>query len=271
MDLRPIGVFDSGLGGLTTVRQLMKILPNESIIYFGDTGRVPYGGRSVDTIQKYARQDVNFLTSNNVKALIVACNTADTTAGAVLKREFDVRIFGVVEPSAVKAAKTTKNNRIGLIGTVATKRSGAYEKIIGAVNPRAEVRSVACPLFVPLVENGKTRPGDVVIETVTAEYLKPLKDWGCDILMLGCTHYPLLEEVIGRYMGPGVRLINSGVEAAQVVKDWLSERDMLSDPGGLAQYSYFVSDSTEGFTELASGFLERDICGTVRQIDIDLY
>lgn len=213
MDKRPIGVFDSGLGGLTAVRQLMDQLPGEDIIYFGDTSRVPYGGRSPETVLKYTRQDINFLLQFDIKAIVIACNTADTAAGAQVQREYDLPICGAIRPTAKKAAMVTRNNRIGVIGTNATIRGRGYDGIIREENPRAQVRSIACPLLVPLVENFRTKPGDLVVEQVVAEYLQPLKDWGCDTLVLGCTHYPLLWDVISAFMGAEVTLINSGKEA----------------------------------------------------------
>ena len=202
MDNRPIGVFDSGLGGLTAVRELAAQMPNETLIYFGDTGRVPYGGRSRDTIIRYARQDVAFLRTFDLKAVVVACGTVSATALPQLQAEQDIPVFGVVEPTARQAAEETRNQKIGLIATRATIRTGAYERAIARLDPAAAVYPLACPLFVPLVENGRTQPGDVVIETVAAEYLAPLKEAGVDTLVLGCTHYPLLREVIGGFMGP---------------------------------------------------------------------
>ncbi len=215
MDDRPIGVFDSGLGGLTTVRELCRLLPEEDIVYFGDTGRVPYGSRSRETIVKYARQDVAFLRTFDLKTIVIACGTVSTTALDVLAAENPIPVLGVVAPAARAAARATRSGSIGLIGTQASIRSGAYERLIRAENPAARVLAQPCPLFVPLVENGRFRPGDVVIETVAAEYLAPLKEAGVDTLVLGCTHYPLLEKVIGAYMGPEVRLINSGAEGAR--------------------------------------------------------
>ena len=211
MDNRPIGVFDSGMGGLTAVRELAALLPHEQLIYFGDTGRVPYGGRSRNTIIRYARQDVAFLRSFDLKAIVVACGTVSTTALPILQAEAEgFPIFGVVESTARQAADATRNGKIGLIATRASIRTGAYQAVITRLRPEAQVSALACPLFVPLVENGRTQPGDVVIETVAAEYLAPLKAEGVDTLVLGCTHYPLLKEVIRNFMGADVTLIDSG-------------------------------------------------------------
>ena len=209
MDQRPVGVFDSGVGGLSAVRELRKLLPSENIIYFGDTSRVPYGGRSPEILLKYARQDVHFLRSFDIKAILVACGTVSTTCLPVLRGENDLPILGVVEPACRRAVQMTKNGRVGLIATAASVRSGAYEKCIAEIDPAVEVIAKACPLFVPLVENGRYRPGDAVIETVAREYLEPLGRTGIDTLILGCTHYPLLMDVIGGIMGPAVTLINA--------------------------------------------------------------
>ena len=271
MDLRPIGVFDSGLGGLTAVRQLMEQLPGEDIIFFGDTGRVPYGTRSRETILKYARQDIRFLMRFDIKAIVIACNTADTAAGDAVRREFDLPICGALRPAAAQAAAVTRNHRIGVIGTNATVRSGAYEAILNSLDPAAEVKSVACPLLVPLVENHRYQVGDRAVELIAGEYLAPLRDWGCDTLVLGCTHYPLLWDVISAYMGPEVRLINSGREAARALAEELGQSDMLSGRKAGGTCKYYVSDSTEGFSEMASLFLQRPVGQSVEQIDIERY
>ena len=269
MDPRPIGVFDSGLGGLTAVRELCRLLPGEDVIYFGDTGRVPYGGRSRETIIKYARQDVAFLRTFDLKAILVACGTVSTTALEVLAGENPIPILGVVVPAARAAARRTRSGRIGLIGTQTSVRSGAYERAIRAENPAARVFSQACPLFVPLVENGRFRPGDIVIETVAAEYLAPLRAAEVDTLVLGCTHYPLLEEVIAAHMGPEVALVSAGAEAARAAAAELEARDALSGRSAGGACRYFVSDRQEDFARLASIFLGRDVAGSVEQVEID--
>ena len=270
MDNRPIGVFDSGLGGLTAVRELQRLLPGEDIIYFGDTARVPYGGRSRDTLVRYARQDVAFLRTFDLKAIVIACGTVSTTALDVLTEENDIPIWGVVEPAAEAAARSTKNGLVGLIGTQATIRSGAYERRIAAEAPGVRVLSRACPLFVPLVENGRFRPGDPVIETVAREYLEPLRATGIDTLILGCTHYPLLTEIIADIMGPGVTLIDSGAAAARVLRQTLSDRGALAqrDHGTLTLYA---SDQPEDFGALAGQFLRRPLESAVQHVDIERY
>ena len=264
-------MFDSGLGGLTAVRELRRLLPGEDIVYFGDTGRVPYGGRSVQSIIKYARQDVAFLRQFDLKAIVVACGTVSTTALDVLEVENPIPVLGVVGPAAKAAARSTRNVRIGLIGTQASIRSGAYERQIAAENPRARVLARACPLFVPLVENGRFQPGDVVIETVAAEYLAPLKEAGVDTLVLGCTHYPLLERVIAAYMGPSVTLVNVGAESARAVGAMLGEQKALAAREREGQCRCYVSDQAEDFSRLASIFLGWDVEQAVEQVDISQY
>lgn len=267
MDQRAIGVFDSGLGGLTAVREMMRLLPGEDIVYFGDTGRVPYGSRSPETIIKYARQDVAFLRTFDLKAIVIACGTVSTTALDVLIAENSIPVLGVVEPAALAAAGRTRNGKIGLIGTHASIRSGAYERYIKGARPAAKVLAKACPLFVPLVENGRIEPGDVVIETVVEEYLSPLKEAGVDTLVLGCTHYPLLERIIASFMGPDVTLINAGAEGARAVARRLEELDAMTDCAqGVCRY--FVSDRVDDFSRLASVFLQQNISEDVSQVEI---
>ncbi len=271
MDRRPIGVFDSGLGGLTAMSKLMEIMPHEDIIYLGDTGRVPYGGRSQETIIKYARQDIEFLKGFDIKAIVVACGTVSTVALPFIERDYDLPIFGVVEPTAKRAAESTANGKVGIIATEASIRSGAYARCLLSCRGDIEVYSQPCPLFVPLVENGHTKRGDIVIETVAAEYLEPMKAAGIDTLILGCTHYPLLTDVINDFFGGGVKLINSGGETAVRVWNELKNRKLMNDSGHRGRYHYFVSDSVSSFERLASAFLQRDICGDVQKVDLSIY
>ena len=233
MDQRPIGVFDSGLGGLTAVREMRRLMPSENIIYFGDTSRVPYGGRSPEILLKYARQDVHFLRSFDIKAVLVACGTVSTTALPQLQAENDLPILGVVEPACRKAAAMTRNRRVGLIATAASVRSGAYERTLHRLDETIHVVSRACPLLVPLVENGRYQPGDVVIETVAREYLEPLRQEGLDVLILGCTHYPLLTDIIREIMGPEVSLVNA-MSRETILRQYL---DTLK-----GQYSHILID-----------------------------
>ena len=265
MDQRPIGVFDSGLGGLTAVHSLWRILPEEDLIYFGDTARVPYGSRSREAILKYARQDVRFLRSFDLKAILIACGTVTTTSLAALQAENDLPMVGVVEPTCRRAVLMTQNKRVGLIATAASVRSGAYEAALRRLDPEA------CPLFVPLAEAGRIRRGDVVIETVAREYLTPLKNAGVDTLILGCTHYPLLTDVIGDVMGPGVELVSAGEESAFELKRMLKARELRADERRRGETEFYVSDRVEDFERTASLFLQEDLRHTARRIDIERY
>lgn len=268
MDNRAIGVFDSGLGGLTCVKKVIEIMPNEDIIYFGDTGRVPYGTRSPETIVKYVRQDINFLESFDIKFIIIACGTASSAALPSIRSEIGTDIIGVVEPAATAAVKNSKNGRIGVIGTSGTIKSGKYLQKIKKLNPDAEVFSRACPMFVPLVENGYTK-GEVA-HLIAKEYLTELKEKEVDTLIMGCTHYPLLRSEIQEIMGDGVALIDAGAEAALAAKETLLEKGLLSGKAsGTAQY--YVSDTVQGFSELGSVFLDKQIEGSVHKIDIEKY
>lgn len=267
MDKRPIGVFDSGLGGLTVVKSIIENLPGENIIYFGDTGRVPYGTRSKETLLEYVRQDIEFLLKNDVKAVVIACNTADAMARVEMEQIFDVPIVGVVAPAGKKAAEATKNGRIGVIATSAAVSSRAYEKVIAEYAPDAQVFSAACPLLVPLVENGRIHRGDIVIETVLREYLEPLKEKGIDTLILGCTHYPLLYDIISDIM-PGVQLIRSGFASTESLVGLLRGKDMLNPADEPGKISFFVSDSPEKFAENGGMFIGRRIDGEVKKISL---
>ena len=271
MDARPIGVFDSGLGGLTAVKALRQILPEEKLIYFGDTARVPYGGRSKETLLKYARQDVRFLRSFDLKAIVIACGTVSTTSLDTLQAENDLPIVGVVEPTCRRALLMTKNKKVGIIATLASIRSGAYEAMLRRLDPAVEIIGKPCPLFVPLVENGRISRGDVVIETVAREYLTPLKNAGVDTLILGCTHYPLLTDVIGDVMGPGVELVSAGEESAFELKRMLKARELRADERRRGETEFYVSDRVEDFERTASLFLQEDLRHTARRIDIERY
>ena len=273
MDQRPIGVFDSGSGGLTAVREIRSILPFENIIYFGDTSRVPYGGRSAEILLRYARQDVHFLRSFDVKALLVACGTVSTNALPVLAAENDIPVLGVVKPSCAAAAAATRNKRVGLIATAASVRSGAYERCLAALDGAIQVYVKACPLFVPLVENGRFRPGDPVIETVAREYLEPLRATGIDTLILGCTHYPLLRSLLRKVVGEKVTLVNPAYETSQALRRLLRELD-LENPGndelGRQKYQFFASDGVERFNAFAHSVLPEQISDT-KQVQIENY
>ncbi len=262
MDNRPIGVFDSGLGGLTTVKQLMSVMPNEDIVYFGDTGRVPYGNRSRETIIRYTRDDINFLLKHNIKMIIAACGTASSVALPYIN-DVGVRIIGVLEPACQAAVNRTRNGKIGVIGTAGTIKSDKYAQIISEIDPAAKVYSAACPMFVPIVENGYANTE--VARIVARDYLTGLKNEGVDTLILGCTHYPLLEGVISDIMGDGVELISSGREAAESARKLMADEGLLTGSALEGRRQFFVSDSTESFAQLGGLFLGSEIELSVHQ------
>lgn len=270
MDQRPIGVFDSGLGGLTALRELRRILPQEDLVYFGDTGRVPYGTKGRETILRYARQDVAFLRTFDLKAIVVACGTVSANALSELTAENGLPIFGVVASAAQAAVAATQNKRVGLIGTSASIRSRAYEREIAKLDGAVTVTAQACPLFVPLVENGRFHSGDRVVELVAEEYLAPIKAAGVDVLVLGCTHYPLLAQAIGALMGRSVTLIDTGAVCADYAAKTLKEKGLLAQREK-GSCRYFVSDSTEDFAHLASIFLGEQVTGGVERVEIERY
>ncbi len=263
MDNRPIGVFDSGIGGLSAVKELMKILPNEKIIYFGDTGRVPYGTRSPETITAYAREDMDFLMKFDPKAVMVACGTVSSVALDVLKTDYPVKTIGVVKSAAKKAASVTKNGKIGVISTGATHRSGAFKKAIAEFSG-ANVYSAAAPLFIPLVENGYIDKDNEVTRLVAGDYITPLLNEGIDTLILGCTHFPVIKELIAT-VAPSVTLIDSGKEAAIHLKEYLTESNLLAGEKN-GENRYFVSDTAEGFSSVAKMFLGESLDGKVEKI-----
>lgn len=269
MNNRAIGVFDSGLGGLTAVKELLASLPGEQIIYFGDTGRVPYGTRSHETVRQYVLQDIRFLKQFDIKMILLACGTASAIALEDARRENDLPILGVVQAAAEAAVKMTKNGRIGVLGTAATVQSGAYEKEIKRMLPNASVVSTACGLFVPLVENGYLE--HEATRLIAADYLREQKAAGVDTLILGCTHYPLLMGVIREIMGPCVALVNSGAEAAHGVQRYLSENGLLAERGTLPAPQFYVSDSAEQFSQLGSLFLAQTLEAKAEKIMIETY
>lgn len=272
MDQRPIGVFDSGLGGLTMVKELCRLLPGEDIIYLGDTGRVPYGTRSRDTIIEYADQDAAFLASMDIKAMVIACNTVCGVAFDKLKFAYDMPMYEVVKTPAKVAAETTKNGNIGIIGTAATVRSGAYERVLYEISASLNVYSVACPLFVPLAEEGWTKPDNEAANLIAHHYLYDLRNKGIDTLILGCTHYSLLTDIIARAIGYGVTLIDSGAQTAKYVATNMKERGILREDGENGEHRgtqrYYVTDSASDFAAHAAKFLESDVQGMVKQITL---
>ena len=266
-DNRPIGVFDSGLGGLTVVREMQKAMPNESIVYFGDTGRVPYGTKSRDTIKLYTKQDIEFLLKNDVKAIVAACGTVSSVALPELPA-LPVPVEGVVVPSAIAAVKKTKNGRIGVIGTSATINSGAYRSEITRLMPDAQIFEKACPLFVPIVESGWIERDNEIAVLTAKKYLSSLKDEGIDVLILGCTHFPLLSDIIGDFMGNSVELIDTGYEAAHYVLSMLAENGIESN-NEKGSYQYFVSDRVDDFSSMAAILLGKDISDETHKACVD--
>lgn len=270
MNNKAIGVFDSGLGGLTAVREMLDILPDEDIIYFGDTGRVPYGSKSNDTIVKYAMQDARFLRKMGVKMIVAACGTVSSVAPD-LSEELGVPYTGVVYPTCFSAIQATRTGRIGVIGTAATIASHSYKNRIQAKHPEFTVVEQACPLFVPLVENGMTDPDDEIVRLTVQRYLGVMKENEVDAIILGCTHYPLLADAIARELGSGVTLIDSGKETALYTKKLLGEYGLLRDDGHASAQSYYVSDTPADFEKFAGIFLRRNIDNQVQQINIEEY
>ena len=277
MDNRPIGVFDSGLGGLTGVRELRKRLPHEEIIYFGDTGRVPYGSRSPETILQYTRQDVAFLLSKDVKCIMAACGTVSSTYPAAEAARLPVPYLGVVDAAAREAAFSTRNRRIGVIGTAATIRSRSYEKLLRQLVPGVEITARACPLFVPLVEAGYVDHSEEsrqqVTKLVIAQYLTEVRDAGVDTLILGCTHYPLIRSTVAKVMGDHVTLVNPAYETARELKELLMEKGLFNPVPpqlGTNKYEFFVSDGAEKFVHFANSIIKYGILGA-KVIQIEDY
>lgn len=269
----PIGVFDSGVGGLTVAREIMRQIPNEKIVYFGDTARVPYGSKSKDTITRFSRQIVRFLETQKVKAIVVACNTASAYALDELEKEVDIPIIGVVRPGAKVAAEATKNGKIGVIATEGTISSGIYSSYIKQIKKDAKVIGKACPLFVPLVEEGLWE--DPVTDEIARRYLTEFseQDKDIDTLILGCTHYPLIRSTLGRIIGDKVTLVNPAYETARELKELLIEKDLLNDKElglGDNRYQFFVSDKADKFQNFANSIIKYGIL-SAKVINIEEY
>lgn len=267
---KPIGVFDSGLGGLTAVKELIKVLPNEDIIYFGDTGRVPYGNRSQRTIIKYANDDILFLSSLDVKMIIVACGTVSSVINKV-GNKLIIPFIGVIEPTAKAAINATRNGKIGIIGTTATIKSGAYQNELKRLNPDIQIFEKDCPMFVPLVENGFIEKGNKAATLIAEKYLKSIKEANIDTLILGCTHYPIISEIITSVIGNEVNLINPGKETAYLAYDMLQRLNLKSTKETPGNHSFYVSDDTHGFEKNASLFLGKNLNEHVTLVDIESY
>lgn len=268
MDNRPIGIFDSGLGGLTVLKAAMELLPQEDMVYFGDNGRAPYGTKSKESVIKYTFQDIHFLLSNNVKMVVIGCNTASACSLEQVLHKISLPVIDVVGPGAKAAVRLTRNGKIGVIGTAATIGSKVYEYAIHAIDPELAIYTKACTMFVPLAEEGWW--DNAIAESICREYLEPLKADGVDTLILGCTHYPLLQKTIQKVMGPEVILVNSAAEVAKVIKETLRQLDIAAEKTTVPEYAYYTSDSVEKFKTLGGTFLEREIQKAMK-VDIDQY
>ena len=267
----PVGVFDSGVGGLTVAREISRQLPDENIVYFGDTARVPYGSKSQNTIIRFSEQIIRFLKTKEVKAIVIACNTASALALDAVKDEFDIPILGVVIPGARAAVEATKNRKVGVVGTEATVQSGMYTKVIQGMNPEITVIEKACPLFVPLVEEGFKE--HQVTEEVIEYYLESMRSTDIDAMILGCTHYPLLKRTIGREVGENVKLVNPAYETAKSLKLLLAENNLLNTLGiedEETTYDYYVSDGMEKFISFADDVLSCHV-NSAEVVDIEAY
>lgn len=256
MKEKPIGIFDSGVGGLTVLKEISLLLPKENLLYLGDTARVPYGIRSCETVIRYSLECAEFLCKKGIKMLVVACNTSSSLSLETLKRKLTIPVVGVIEPGVKAALRTTKNGKIGIIGTEATIQSKAYPEKIKSINPKTEVFSKACPLFVPLVEEGILE--GPIVDLVIERYLEELKKVQIDTLILGCTHYPLLTKSIEKYMG-SIKLVDSAKEVAQTVKEVLASGGLINDnkPEGLK--TFYVTDAPDRFKRIGEIFLNYEI------------
>ncbi len=268
---KPIGIFDSGVGGLTVAREIMRQLPNEDLVYFGDTARVPYGSKSPNTILRFSRQIVNFLLTKDVKAIVVACNTASALALPTIQKEIEIPIIGVIEAGAKTACEVTETKHIGVIGTEGTVKSRIYTQCLTKLDPEITVVSKACPLFVPLVEEGLVE--DRITDDIASRYLGELKDYDIDTLILGCTHYPLIRNTIARTMGEQVKLVNPAYETTKSLKKLLLEKGMLCNERTKEPvYEYYVSDAVERFIAFADGVLPCNVSEeNVKSIDIEAF
>lgn len=267
----PVGVFDSGVGGLTVAREIMRQIPEERIVYFGDTARLPYGSKSKDTIVRYSRQIIRFLKTKDVKAIVIACNTASAYALETVQAESDIPVIGVINAGARAAVQATHNGRIGVIGTEGTVGSGVYTHAMKQLQPEIEVFGQPCPLFVPLVEEGLFH--DFVTDEIASRYLNVLKGKYIDTLVLGCTHYPLLRSTLRRLLGEDVALVNPAYETAIELKELLMTQGLNRDsavPMEGEQYQFYVSDLAEKFTDFATSILPNEVRET-KKIDIENY
>jgi len=269
VDNRPIGVFDSGLGGLSIVSELRKLLPHEDIVYFGDTGRVPYGTRSRETIIKYAKQDIAFLRSKNVKAIIAACGTVSTNLPEDYPSGLDIPFCDILRPAVEAACRSSVSGKIGVIATTASVKSGAYGRTIRAVRPDAVVVENACPLFVPLVENGYIERDNKVTKLVAQGYLSPFRKETVDVLILGCTHFPIISGIIADMLQDQILLIDPGTEVAKKARSLLQEHNLFSCRESEGHTDFYVSDNPSSFSQIASIFLGTEVTEDVVLVDVD--
>ncbi len=266
MKNNPIGIFDSGLGGLTVLSEVARLLPTEETIYLGDTARVPYGIKSKETVVRYALEDAAFLQSHKVKLIVAACNTASANALDILQKVLNVPVIGVIEPGARAAVKATKTGRIGIIGTSATIDSNAYTSAIVDLAPEAKTFALACPLFVPLVEEGWN--DNEIALSIAKKYLVELQEADIDTLVLGCTHYPLLKGIIAKVMGPGVTLIDSAAATATVVSALLEKEGIKNSSGSNASHAFFVTDSPDNFVKVGTRFFGKRLnCASLAELE----
>lgn len=264
---KPIGIFDSGIGGLTVLKEICRKLPHESTVYLGDTARVPYGIRSPETVTRYSLENTRFLFSKEVKMIVVACNTASSVSLEAIRSSVPVPFVGVIEPGAKAAAAATENRKIGVIGTEATIKSNSYARAIMNIDNSIEVFGIACPLFVPLVEEGWTE--GKVAELIAQEYLQEIKRKGIDTLVLGCTHYPLLKGILAAVMGENVKLIDSAIETALEIETTLRNLSLLNTSGGAGIREFFVTDSPEKFKTIGERFLGEPI-QHIKKIELEM-
>jgi glutamate racemase len=265
-DHRPIGIFDSGVGGLTVVREVLRQLPHESVLYLGDTARVPYGPRGQTTIARFALQLVEFLLRRDVKALVVACNTVSAAAIEAIRAQSPVPVLDVIGPTVEAAVRQTQSNLIGVIGTVATINSGVYTRTVQGLKPEAKLLLQACPLFVPIAEEGLAE--HEVARLMAEEYLQPFKGTPMDTMVLGCTHYPLLKATLAQVLGPEVALIDSAEPTVRRLADLLQETGMAARRGVMIGHQFCVTDASEKFTQIASRFLGGELSGCVSHVEI---
>lgn len=267
MDERPIGIFDSGLGGLTVVREIKKLLPGENIVYLGDTARVPYGTRSKKIVTKFALEDADFLLSKNVKCIIIACNTASALASDKLGKKIKIPLFDVIAPAAREAVKLSLKSSIGVIGTRGTINSKAYEKAVNKIKPKIKVCSYPAPLLVPLIEEGEIQ--GQLLKVVISKYVQPFKDKKIDTLILGCTHYPIIAKEIMSEMNKNINFINPGEIVATEVEKFLKAKKMENLSKKKGKIEYLVTDLNDRFIKVAEMFLGEKIKPNMKEVSLD--